>query len=216
MSGSHLSKDFFELVKSIGESKSKQEEDRIILDEVAVLKKKMLDPTTSSNKKKMKEFLIRLIYVEMLGHDASFGYIKAVELSAAKNLIQKRSGYLCASLVLAPSHEFRFMLVNQLQTDMGSSNYLEAWGALSAVSKLVTRDMIPALIGDVVKLLGHATELVRKKAVMALHRFHQVEPETISHLGDKVRRALCDKDPSVMGAALCVLHELIKVRRFDI
>ena len=41
MSGSHLSKDFFELVKAIGESKSKQEEDRIILDEVAVLKDRL-------------------------------------------------------------------------------------------------------------------------------------------------------------------------------
>ena len=34
MSGSHLTKDFFALVKAIGESKSKQEEDRIILTEV--------------------------------------------------------------------------------------------------------------------------------------------------------------------------------------
>lgn len=34
MSGSHLSKEFFELVKAIGESKSKQEEDRIIMHEV--------------------------------------------------------------------------------------------------------------------------------------------------------------------------------------
>lgn len=34
MSGSHLSKDFFDLVKAIGESKSKQEEDRIIMSEV--------------------------------------------------------------------------------------------------------------------------------------------------------------------------------------
>ena len=31
MSGAHLSKDFFALVKAIGESKSKQEEDRIII-----------------------------------------------------------------------------------------------------------------------------------------------------------------------------------------
>ena len=210
MSGSHLSKDFFELVKAIGESKSKQEEDRIILDEVAVLKKKMKDADLSTNKKRMKEFLIRLIYVEMLGHDASFGYIKAVELSAAKNLIQKRTGYLCASLVLAPSHEFRFMLVNVMQTDMASSNYLEAWGALSAISKLVTKDMIPALVAEVVRLLGHQMELVRKKAVMALHRFHQIDPESVSHLNDKVRRALCDKDPSVMNASLCMLIDLIK------
>lgn len=36
MSGSHLSKEFFELVKAIGESKSKQEEDRIIMHEVDI------------------------------------------------------------------------------------------------------------------------------------------------------------------------------------
>ena len=42
MSGSHLSKDFFDLVKSIGESRSKQEEDKIITHEVLVLKSKMV------------------------------------------------------------------------------------------------------------------------------------------------------------------------------
>jgi hypothetical protein len=36
------SKEFYELVKSIGESRSKQEEDGIILREVAVLKQKMV------------------------------------------------------------------------------------------------------------------------------------------------------------------------------
>jgi len=38
MSGSHLSKDFFNLVKQIGEAKSKQEEDRIVLTELQTLK----------------------------------------------------------------------------------------------------------------------------------------------------------------------------------
>lgn len=42
--------------------------------QVGVLKRKM--PEATVGRKKMKEFLVRMIYVEMLGHDASFGYIK--------------------------------------------------------------------------------------------------------------------------------------------
>lgn len=37
---------------------------------------------------------MRLIYVEMLGHDASFGYMKAVEMAASTNLLHKRVGAL--------------------------------------------------------------------------------------------------------------------------
>ncbi len=86
--GSNLSKDFFDLVKAIGESKSKQEEDRIVVAEVAKLKKVVGDPSIKG--KLLKEYLIRLIYVEMLGHDASFGYMKAVEVSRPQTLENPR------------------------------------------------------------------------------------------------------------------------------
>ena len=72
----HLSKEFFELLKSIGESKSKQEEDRIILKEITTLKKKMETPQSNgpivgapavnalnANRKKAREFLVRMLYV---------------------------------------------------------------------------------------------------------------------------------------------------------
>ena len=100
MSGMHLSREFFELIKAIGESKSKQEEDRIITREVVTLKKKLESSgpggaslamipgsplpggppgnALNTSKKKAREFLVRVLYVEMLGHDGSFGYIKAV------------------------------------------------------------------------------------------------------------------------------------------
>ncbi|TYZ58112.1 hypothetical protein PybrP1_011666 [[Pythium] brassicae (nom. inval.)] len=148
------------------------------------------------------------MYVEMLGHDASFGYIKAVEMTAATNLMQKRVGYLTCSLVLSPTHEFRFMIINQLQRDLQSSNHLEVCSALMAVCKLVTVEMIPAVQPMILDLLRHDAELVRKKAVMAVHRFHQLNPDAVSDTGDALRRALCDRDPSVMGAALCILHDL--------
>jgi hypothetical protein len=62
--GINLSKEFFELLKAIGESKSKQEEDRIIAKEVQCLKQK-LEPTPTGvtpplqSKKRAKEFLVR-------------------------------------------------------------------------------------------------------------------------------------------------------------
>ncbi len=49
---------------------------------------------TGITKKKLKELVIRAIYVEMLGQDASFAYIKAVELCASTSISQKKVGYL--------------------------------------------------------------------------------------------------------------------------
>jgi len=228
MSGSHLSKEFFELLKAIGESKSKQEEDRIMTREVTTLKKKLESPPPSNkpipgmpahlkhpmdnnilhNKKRAKEFLVRLLYVEMLGHDASFGYIKAVELAASTLVTHKRVGYLVCGACLPPEHEFRFMLVNQMQRDLNSSNVLETCAALLAVTRIITGDMVPAISGDVGKLLMHGSEVVRKKAIMALHRFYQIAPEAIGRIDliEKLRRVLCDRDPSVMSASLNVIE----------
>ena len=225
--GTNLSKEFFELLKAIGESKSKQEEDRIILKEVQTLKKKLESPsgpstpgqpapanTLLSSKKRAKEFMVRLLYVEMLGHDASFGYIKALEMTASASLYHKRTGYLVCSACLSPQHEFRFMLVNQMQRDLQSSHVLEICGGLLATSSLITPDMVPAVSGEVSKLLGHASETVRKKAIMAMHRFHQLAPETVpvEDMVEKLRKVLCDRDPAVMGASLNVIEAMAQIQ----
>ena len=48
---------------------------------------------------------------------------------------------------------------------------------------------------------------------MALQKFHTLQPSSIAHLDGHIRRALCDKDPSVMAATLCLLMDLIKCVR---
>ena len=233
-------------MKSIGESRSKQEEDKIIVNEVHTLKQKMVraDSHTITAQqhragsrdsaahspccsvavcclfqggrdvapRKMKEYLIRMLYVEMLGHDASFGHIHGVKMAHSRNLLEKRVGYLAVSLTLHKDHTFMLLLINTIQQDLKSDNYLEASMALTVVCKLVNTETIPAVLPLVVKLLDHREGACRKKAVMALHRAHQLDPSTIATLGAPIRKALCDSNISVMAASLNLFLDLCAER----
>ncbi|CAL1373833.1 unnamed protein product [Linum trigynum] len=201
------SKEFLDLVKSIGEARSKAEEDRIVLGEIETLKRRLVEPGIP--KRKMKEYIIRLVYIEMLGHDASFGYIHAVKMTHDDSLFLKRTGYLAVTLFLNEDHDLIILIVNTIQKDLKSDNFLIVCAALNAVCKLINEETIPAVLPQVVELLGHQKEAVRKKAIMALHRFHQKSPSSVSHLVSNFRKRLCDNDPGVMGATLCPLLDLV-------
>ncbi|XP_057523867.1 AP-4 complex subunit epsilon-like, partial [Amaranthus tricolor] len=203
------SKEFLDLVKSIGEARSRSEEDRIVLHEIETLKRRIIEPDIP--KRKMKEFIIRLVYVEMLGHDASFGYIHAVKMTHDDNILLKRTGYLAVTLFLNEDHDLIILIVNTIQKDLKSDNYLVVSAALNAVCRLINEETIPAVLPQVVDLLNHPKEAVKKKAVMALHRFFQQSSSSVSHLVSNFRKKLSDNDPSVMGAALCPLFDLITI-----
>ncbi|KAM1049162.1 hypothetical protein ACFX2C_028290 [Malus domestica] len=203
------SKEFLDLVKSIGEARSKAEEERIVLLEIETLKRRLSEPEIP--KRKMKEYIVRLVYVEMLGHDGSFAYIHAVKMTHDDNLLLKRTGYLAVSLFLSDDHDLIILIVNTIQKDLRSDNYLVVCAALNAVCKLINDETVPAVLPQVVDLLAHPKEAVRKKAIMALHRFYQKSPSSVSHLVSNFRKRLCDNDPGVMGATLWPLFDLITI-----
>lgn len=68
--------------------RSKQEEDRIIAAEVDTLKQRLSDPKL--DKTRGREYMVRVIYCEMLGHDASFALIPALQLASDPNLLTKK------------------------------------------------------------------------------------------------------------------------------
>lgn len=70
-------------------------------------------------------FLIRAIYVEMLGHDCSLAYFNAVKLTQEKQIMAKRIGYLACNIFLHKDHEFMLLLINTMQRDLKSTNHLE-------------------------------------------------------------------------------------------
>lgn len=86
--GPTWSREFDQLIRAIGECKSKAEEDAIIAREVEILKPRLKD--AKSDKKYLKEVLVRLMYVEMLGHDASWGHVKALQACSDTSLLTKK------------------------------------------------------------------------------------------------------------------------------
>ena len=101
--------------------------------EVMLLRTILASP--NMDRGKLKEYLIRLMYVEMLGHDASFGYIHAVKATVEHDLAMKRVGYLATSAFLDENHELIILLVNTVQQDLRSDNYLVVCAALTTVCR---------------------------------------------------------------------------------
>ncbi|XP_001641922.2 AP-4 complex subunit epsilon-1 isoform X2 [Nematostella vectensis] len=203
---SSASRAFQLLVRGIGEAKSKHEEERIIREEFLVLKQKISQP---SSPKQMREFLVRLIYCEMLGIDASDLHIHAINFAQQQNMMDKRIGYLALSLFLHENHPLLVLLVNTLQRDLKSTNVLVIMSALTAFCKLINTEMVPAVLQQVLSLLDFKRDIVRKKAVMALHRLHQKCPSMVSNIEEHALKALHDRDFGVFSSSLHIFYDLI-------
>ncbi|ESL09311.1 epsilon-adaptin [Trypanosoma rangeli SC58] len=200
------SRGFFEYIRSVGESKSKQEEDKIVLRDLADLKKTL--SSSNIDKRLLKEYVVRIFYAEMLGVPAEFAHIHCVNLSSSPDLLFKRTGYLGTWLTVGPEHELMYLIVSNLRRDMKSRAFLDIAAALTAASKLVRPELMSAINTEVVGLLSHPNALVRKKAVFAMQAFYRKSEGVIGDI-NLFRQALCDRDPSVMGAALRLFADVI-------
>lgn len=81
--------------------------------QVETLKPRLKD--AKLDKRLMKEILVRLIYVEMLGHDASWGHVKALQACSTQHLQTKK--------VLALSPQVALILQRHLD-NAGCTNCL--------------------------------------------------------------------------------------------
>jgi hypothetical protein len=45
------------------------------------------------------------------------------------------------------------------------------------------------------RLMSHPHEMIRKKSVIVMIKFHNFYPQAIEQMDLKMKKALCDKDP---------------------
>lgn len=196
------------LIRGITELTSRHEEEKLIKRELISIKEQVSSPSTTM--RQMKEIMVRAIYCEMLGYEASFSYIHAIKLAQQGSVLDKRVGYLAVSLFLSENDELLLLLVNTVLKDLQSTNLIEVCMALTVVSQMFPKDMIPAILPLVEEKLTHPKEIIRRKAVLALYKFYLIAPNQVQHIHSKFRKALCDKDPGVMTASLHIYLQMIQ------
>ncbi|KAH8738928.1 hypothetical protein FG386_000794 [Cryptosporidium ryanae] len=203
---SFSSRQLFDLVKSIGECRSKYEEDNIIMNELTMLQLKMQEHSISSVR--LREYMIRAIYIEMLGHDASFAYIHAIKMTNEKNALAKRIGYLACCIFFNRDNELIVLLINTLQRDLSSRNQLDIISALSSLPYLLNTEILSSIEELLVKLLSHQTPIIRRKTYLLFLKVIELKPTIIDENNDLLRRGLCDIDIGVVNSTLCLVDKI--------
>ncbi len=131
----HPTRNLHNFIRAIIETKSKEEEDRIILTHLEKLKKE-INQRSQSDPKSI-EHAIKAIYAHMLGLDASFAQIFVIKLISSRNIQVKKIGYLASSLLLEEKSEFKILLGASLLNDLKSTEYVIVISALNALVKLM-------------------------------------------------------------------------------
>lgn len=111
-----------QLIRGIGESKSKSEEDAIVGKLVELSKQKIREGRREP--RSQKELLVYLIYIEMLGHDTAWAQATAIQLCSDKNLAVKKVGRGRLPLPASPhpsTHLFAHCLLPRLTVTQCSS-----------------------------------------------------------------------------------------------
>ncbi|KAL8611220.1 hypothetical protein ACOMHN_013651 [Nucella lapillus] len=150
-----------------------------------------------------------IIFCAMLGYDVSFCHIHIVKLAAGGKGVQKRVGYLAATLLLDPTCPITILMTGTLYKDLMSSNMLDNLMALSTAAELISAEHIPMMLPPVVKLLRHRQSMVRAKAVYCMHAFFHRAPTLLQSHVQEVKGMLGDRDPAVLMAVVTALESLL-------
>ncbi|KAJ7209609.1 armadillo-type protein [Mycena pura] len=217
VSSGALNRAHYVLVRNVESAPSPEMADSYILKEVESIRHRFRHPATSL--KEVKDCLIILLYCSISitssalpSASLDFALPQAVNLAeAGRHIHEKRIGYLFCAEIMSPDHELRLMLINTLRKDLESYTPSLICLSLDNLIASPSEDIIPAVQKRLEDLLSNNSPHVRRRALLAFSALSRYEPDLLRRITPKVLMRLQDSNPEVVGAALTVSRELIKM-----
>ncbi|EXM35754.1 hypothetical protein FOTG_00163 [Fusarium oxysporum f. sp. vasinfectum 25433] len=154
--------------------------------------------------------LLKLIYLEMVGHDMSWASFHVLEVMSSPKYHQKRVGYLGAVQSFRPDTEVLMLATNLLKKDLGSTTPTVISLPIATLPHVITPSLALSTLQDLLPRLSHSHSNIRKKTLVTLYRLALVYPEALRAAWPKIKVRLMDpdEDPSVTAAIVNVVCEL--------
>ncbi|KAH7336551.1 adaptin N terminal region-domain-containing protein [Rhexocercosporidium sp. MPI-PUGE-AT-0058] len=154
--------------------------------------------------------LLKLVYLEMFGHDMSWASFHVLEVMSSAKYLQKRVGYLGAVQSFRPDTEVLMLATNLLKKDLTSTAITTMSLPVITLPHIITPSLALSVLSDLLPRLTHSHPTVRKKTIVTLYRLALVYPETLRPAWPKIKDRLMDEgeDPSVTAAIVNVVCEL--------
>ena len=154
--------------------------------------------------------LLKIIYLEMNGHDMSWASFHVLEVMSSPKYHQKRVGYLGAVQSFKTDTEVLMLATNLLKKDLSASSPIVISLPIAALPHIITPSLALSVLADLLPRLSHSHANIRKKTIVTLYRLALVYPETLRAAWPKIKERLMDKseDPSVTAAIVNVVCEL--------
>ncbi|CAM1508495.1 Fc.00g053430.m01.CDS01 [Cosmosporella sp. VM-42] len=154
--------------------------------------------------------LLKLIYLEMVGHDMSWASFHVLEVMSSPKYHQKRVGYLGAVQSFRPDTEVLMLATNLLKKDLGSTTPTVISLPIATLPHVITPSLALSTLADLLPRLSHSHSNIRKKTLVTLYRLALVYPEALRAAWPKIKERLmdADEDPSVTAAIVNVVCEL--------
>ncbi|KAI1776093.1 Adaptor protein complex AP-3 delta subunit [Hypoxylon cercidicola] len=154
--------------------------------------------------------LLKIIYLEMFGHDMSWASFNVLEVMASPKYHQKRVGYLGAIQSFRTDTEVLMLATNLLKKDLTAASTTTIALPIVTLPHVITPSLALSVLPDLLPRLSHTHPAIRKKTIVTLYRLALVYPETLRAAWPRIKERLMDKgeDSSVTAAIINVICEL--------
>ncbi|KAL7949200.1 Adaptor protein complex AP-3 delta subunit [Trichoderma barbatum] len=161
--------------------------------------------------------LLKLIYLEMVGHDMSWASFHVLEVMSSPKYHQKRVGYLGAVQSFRQDTEVLMLATNLLKKDLAATAPTVMSLPIATLPHVITPSLALSTLADLLPRLNHSHANIRKKTLVTLYRQALVYPEALRAAWPKIKDRLMDpnEDPSVTAAIVNVVCELGSRRPHD-